>query len=56
MARKDRCDRHRAGAWCPYCNAQLSAFQPALDGLAEMDVRVVALSVDDEATTQERIA
>ncbi len=44
------------GSWCPYCNAQLSAFQQALDGLAEMDVTVVALSVDDEATTQELIA
>ena len=44
------------GSWCPYCNAQLIAFQRALDGLAEMDVRVVALSVDDEATTQALIA
>ena len=44
------------GSWCPYCNAQLSAFQRVLDGLAEMDVTVVALSVDDEATTQELIA
>src|SRR3984957_9122116 len=44
------------GSWCPYCNAQLSGFQRALDGLAEMDVTVVALSVDDEATTQELIA
>jgi peroxiredoxin len=44
------------GSWCPYCNAQLSAFQRALDDLAEMDVTVVALSVDDEATTQELIA
>jgi peroxiredoxin len=44
------------GSWCPYCNAQLSAFQRALDGLAEMDVTVVALSVDDEAATQELIA
>src|ERR1700683_587623 len=44
------------GSWCPYCNAQLSAFQRALDRLAELDVTVVALSVDDEATTQELIA
>ena len=44
------------GSWCPYCNAQLSAFQRALDGLAEIDVTVVALSVDDEATTQQLIA
>ena len=39
------------GSWCPYCNAQLSAFQRAAGKLAEADVRVVALSVDDEPTT-----
>jgi len=44
------------GAWCPYCDAQLSAFQRALDGLAEVDALVVALSVDDEATTRDLIA
>ena len=44
------------GAWCPYCNAQLSAFQRALDGLAEVDASVVALSVDDEATARDLIA
>jgi peroxiredoxin len=44
------------GAWCPYCNAQLSAFQRALDGLAEVDASVMALSVDDEATTRDLIA
>ena len=43
------------GSWCPYCNAQLRAFQRARASLDEMDVRVVALSVDDEATTQELI-
>jgi peroxiredoxin len=43
------------GAWCPYCNAQLRAFQRAKDNLAELGVRVVALSVDDEATTRETI-
>ncbi|MFB9831471.1 peroxiredoxin family protein [Actinoallomurus acaciae] len=40
------------GQWCPYCNAQLRAFQRAQDKLAELDARVVALSVDDEATTR----
>jgi|SRR3954452_24549105 peroxiredoxin len=40
------------GSWCPYCNAQLRAFQRAQERLAELGVRVVALSVDDEATTQ----
>ena len=39
------------GAWCPFCRAQLAEFEAekaALDGLG---VRVVALSIDDEATT-----
>src|SRR6267154_966162 len=44
------------GAWCPYCNAQLSAFQRALDGLAEADAPVVALPVDDGAATRDLIA
>jgi peroxiredoxin len=41
------------GAWCPYCNAQLSAFQRAGHALADAGIRVAALSVDDEATTAE---
>ena len=44
------------GSWCPYCNAQLSAFQRSLDSLADLDTSVVALSVDDEATTGDLIA
>jgi peroxiredoxin len=40
------------GSWCPYCNAQLRAFQRTLDGLAELNAKVVALSVDDEDTTR----
>jgi peroxiredoxin len=44
------------GSWCPYCNAQLRAFQRAADALAEVGASVVALSVDDEATTAELIA
>ncbi len=44
------------GSWCPYCNAQLRAFQRASDSLAEVEAKVIALSVDDEATTQELIA
>jgi peroxiredoxin len=39
------------GSWCPYCNAQLRAFQRASQALAEVGASVVALSVDDEATT-----
>jgi peroxiredoxin len=44
------------GSWCPYCNAQLRAFQRAAENLAEVDARVVALSVDDKATTRELVA
>jgi peroxiredoxin len=44
------------GSWCPYCNAQLSAFQRSLDRLADIGAEVAALSVDDEATTQDLIA
>ena len=44
------------GSWCPYCNAQLRAFQRASDSLAETGVKVVALSVDDEPTTADLIA
>jgi len=44
------------GSWCPYCNAQLRAFQRASDTLANVGVRVAALSVDDEATTAALIA
>ena len=43
------------GAWCPYCNAQLLAFQRASEALAEAGVRVAALSVDNEATTTQLI-
>jgi peroxiredoxin len=43
------------GSWCPYCNGQLRAFQRAQDRLAEVDVRTVALSVDDEVTTKDLI-
>jgi peroxiredoxin len=44
------------GSWCPYCNAQLRAFQRATDELTEVGAKVVALSVDDEATTVATIA
>ncbi|HWF22726.1 MAG TPA: peroxiredoxin family protein [Acidimicrobiales bacterium] len=44
------------GSWCPYCNAQLRAFERASEKLAEVGAKVVALSVDDEATTRELIA
>lgn len=44
------------GSWCPYCNAQLRAFQRASDRLAEVDTQVVAVSVDDAPTTTALIA
>ena len=44
------------GSWCPYCNAQLRAFQRASESMAEVGAKVVALSVDAEATTAELVA
>jgi peroxiredoxin len=44
------------GSWCPYCNAQLRAFQRASNSLAQAGAKVVALSVDDEPTTAALIA
>ena len=44
------------GAWCPYCNAQLRAFERAGEALADAGVRVAALSVDDEETTATLVA
>ena len=44
------------GSWCPYCNAQLRAFQRASDSLATVGAKVVALSVDDESTTAALVA
>ena len=37
------------GSWCPYCNAQLSAFARAKEKLDELGIRVVALSIDSKA-------
>jgi peroxiredoxin len=43
------------GAWCPYCNAQLRAFQRAGDRLEELGIKLVAVSVDDEATARQTL-
>ncbi len=40
------------GSWCPYCRAQLAAFSRASERLAAAGITVVALSVDDEATSK----
>jgi peroxiredoxin len=37
------------GSWCPYCNAQLSAFARAKEKLDDLGIRVVAVSVDNRA-------
>jgi peroxiredoxin len=44
------------GAWCPYCNAQLSAFSRAKDDLDAAGIKVIAFSVDDEPTTAELVS
>jgi peroxiredoxin len=44
------------GSWCPYCKEQLRAFQRAKDKLADIGARVLAVSVDDEATTRETMS
>jgi peroxiredoxin len=44
------------GAWCPYCNAQLRAFERSAQALADAGIRVVALSVDDKETTAGLVA
>ncbi len=44
------------GAWCPYCYAQLRAFERSNARLLEAGVSVVALSVEDEATTRALVA
>lgn len=44
------------GSWCPYCNAQLRAFERASAALADAGARVVALSVDDMQTTAGLVA
>ena len=44
------------GAWCPFCNAQLAGFAAEKDALDGLGIRVVALSVDDEATSAATVA
>ena len=44
------------GAWCPYCNAQLRAFERAGQTLRDVGIQVAALSVDDKETTAALVA
>lgn len=46
---------HR-GSWCPYCNAQLSAYARAADEFAREGVKVVSISVDDRETSEALVA
>lgn len=39
------------GSWCPFCSAQLADFAAHKMELDALGVKVVALSVDDEATS-----
>lgn len=41
------------GSWCPYCAAQLRAFQRAGEKLGEAGIKVAALWADDEQTTRD---
>jgi peroxiredoxin len=43
------------GSWCPFCNAQLRAYQRAIGNLTDVGARLVALSVDDEQTTRDLV-
>src|SRR5436305_5686809 len=40
------------GSWCPYCNAQLRAFQRDAEQLDGLDIKVLPLSADDQATAR----
>jgi len=44
------------GSWCPYCNAQLRAFQRDAEKLDRLDIKTLSLSADDEDTARELIA
>jgi peroxiredoxin len=44
------------GAWCPYCNAQLRAFERVGEALSAAGIKVAALSVDDRETTVALVA
>src|ERR1700749_4683363 len=44
------------GAWCPYCNAQLRAFERSGQALADAGIPVAALSVDDKQASAALVA
>lgn len=42
---------HR-GAWCPYCNAQLAAYEAAGHEFAREHIKVISVSADDRETSE----
>ena len=44
------------GAWCPFCNGQLASYAAEKAALDDLGVKVIALSVDDEATSAATVA
>lgn len=42
---------HR-GSWCPYCNAQLAAYERAADKFAKDHIKVISISADDRDTSE----
>jgi peroxiredoxin len=44
------------GSWCPYCCVQLAAFSRARELFAAANITIVALSVDDKATSETLVA
>jgi peroxiredoxin len=43
------------GSWCPYCNAQLAAYAKATNELANVGIKVVALSADTKAAAADLV-
>lgn len=44
------------GSWCSYCKAQLAGFGRSTERFAELGIKVVAFSVDDEPTAAALVA
>lgn len=44
------------GSWCPYCNAQLKAFQRAQTELSSLNAKTISFSVDAEEAAATMVA
>lgn len=44
------------GNWCPFCNAQLNAFQRKLPEFEKLGVRIIAISADPLDEAQQTVA